>query len=119
MTSQKIWVTPILKKGVWVSVIFFGIIFFGALFSFGRVPPEIPLQYSRPWGQDQLAPKSALWLLIGGGAAVMLVHLTLASLLFKKDQLSAQVVIWTGVFILFFLILSVFTIYLRVGLQIQ
>lgn len=111
------WVTQNFRRGVWVSVFFFGIIFFGALFSFGRVPPEIPLQYSRPWGQDQLAPKSALWLLAGGGAVITLVHVALASLLFKKDQLSAHIIIWTGVLILFFLILSVFTIYLRVGRQ--
>lgn len=112
-----IWEDLSFKRGAYLSVFFLAALLLGTLFTFGRVPPEIPLEYSRPWGKEQLAPKSALWLLVFGGAIMIFVHFIVASLLYKTSQLSAHIVIWVGVLLLFFLMLSVLTVYLRVGPQ--
>lgn len=33
------------------------------LVSWGKLPPQIPIFYSRPWGETMLAPPAALWIL--------------------------------------------------------
>lgn len=33
------------------------------LVSWGKLPPQIPLFYSRPWGEAMLAPPAYLWIL--------------------------------------------------------
>ncbi|MFZ5365783.1 MAG: hypothetical protein ACOZBZ_00635 [Patescibacteria group bacterium] len=37
-----------------------------------KLPPEVPLFYSRPWGEDQLGQPFFLWILPGGTILVFL-----------------------------------------------
>jgi len=53
-------------------------------FKWESLPPQIPLFYSRPWGQDQLAPKILIFLLPAVSFVVFLLNSLLVKWLFKK-----------------------------------
>ena len=61
-----------------------------------KLPPQLPLFYSKPWSQDQLAPKS--WFLILPSICFLMVlfNLRLASLFLKKEALLAKILVWTA-----------------------
>jgi len=75
-----------------------------------KLSPQLPLFYSKPWGQDQLASKS--WFLILPSICFLMVlfNLRLASLFLKKEALLAKILIWTTTI----LILLVSTTIIRV-----
>lgn len=80
-----------------------------------RVPPEIPLHFSRPWGVNQLVGRQSLWYLAIGGTAIALLHTLAAAAFFNTYKLLSRLVAWTGAFLLILLILVTVTVYLRVG----
>lgn len=51
-------------------------------------PPQVPLWYSRPWGQDQLTTPAWLWLVPGLIAAVASVSWAGWKWLFKEELLA-------------------------------
>lgn len=53
-------------------------------FIYTKFPPQIPLYYSLPWGEEQLTHPSILFLLLGGGFFVFLVHVGIG-LALKKN----------------------------------
>lgn len=79
------------------------------------VPPEIPLHYSLPWGTKQLVPKHSLFWIAGIASTMSLVQTTVASLLFRQQRQLARVVVWGTCLIVFFIIISVMTVFARVG----
>lgn len=50
------------------------------------LPPEIPLFYSRPWGQDQLAQKVLIFILPGISILIFLVNNYLANQFNKSGR---------------------------------
>jgi len=68
--------------------------FFLLLFSWFKLPPEIPLFYSLPWGEEQLVSPFFLWLLPGSSLVIVLINLTFASY-FSSDQLLTRVLMMT------------------------
>jgi len=48
------------------------------------LPPLVPLFYSRPWGEAQLAPWTFLWILPGLSLAISLLNFSLAIFVFGK-----------------------------------
>jgi hypothetical protein len=72
----------------------------GALaWTWNRLPPEIPLLYSLPWGEQQLVSK--VWFGVGlGGAAVVLGVCGWFSKILSKEDVRAGVLISRGGFIL-------------------
>lgn len=72
-------------------VIFLIIIFWS------KLPPQLPLFYSKTWGKDQLASK--WWFLILPFICFLMVilDLRLASIFLKKESLLAKILIWTVV----------------------
>ena len=87
----------------------------GTFFVTAKTPAEIPLFFSRPWGTAQLAPRNALWWLMAGAITVWTIHIILAASMYKQDKIFGRIVVWTGVIILFFVILSLAVVYIRVG----
>lgn len=93
------------------------ILIVGTILVFRIVPPEIPLLYSQPWGQDQLAPKFALLILAGGAGGVVVIHMAVARFIARQDVLLHQLIAWSGALVLFFLALSMLTLFFRVGIH--
>ena len=71
--------------------------------SWNKLPPEIPLLYSQPWGTDQLAPGFMILLLPLLSFFVLAVNLSLSKIF--KDKLVSKLFSFTGlIFSIFCLI---------------
>lgn len=80
-----------------------------------NVPPEIPLFYSRPWGESQLVSASILYWLAGSNIIVVAAHTFLAIKFHKNHRFLSQAVLWSGIYILAVVTISILTVYSRVG----
>ena len=61
--------------------------------SYGRLPPEIPLWLSRPWGQAQLAGKEWVWVIPGSLMGLTLITLAIAGMAYREEKLLARMVV--------------------------
>ena len=83
-TSHIIKATLIILGISWLSLVWF----------WGKLPPEVPLLYSRPWGEEQLVPQSFILLLPGLSTLFSLVNLRLASFFFAQEKFMSQLIVW-------------------------
>ena len=60
------------------------------LVSWGKLPPEVPLYYTRVWGQQMLASPVYLWILPGISVFVTILNFLLASLVAGGDLQSLR-----------------------------
>lgn len=81
----------------------------------GRVPPEIPLLYSRPWGEGQLVGRKMLWWLAGGLGGAGFFTLILGVKMLTAQKVAARIVIWTAVLIEALGLAAVWNVWWRVG----
>ena len=67
------------------------------LFSGGYhlLPPQIPLWFSRPAGQDQLADKFWLWLVPSLTSILLLINISLAVKFWQKLNLLARIILYS------------------------
>lgn len=79
-------------------------------FSWSRLPPEVPLYFSRPWGQEQLAPKFQIIILPALSLGIFLSHLVTATRLFTSNLPLVRILIGTSSVLILVLILSLFQI---------
>jgi len=79
-----------------------------------RLPPKIPLFYSRPWGEEQLVER--FWLLVLPIICFLLIsfNFRLAGLFLKKENLLAQILIWSSLILVFLLSTTIIRILLIV-----
>ncbi|PIS09285.1 hypothetical protein COT75_02150 [Candidatus Beckwithbacteria bacterium CG10_big_fil_rev_8_21_14_0_10_34_10] len=87
------------KIGLGLKISFFTliIIFITSLILLTKLPPQLPLLYSRPWGKDQLVGKAMLPILSLGSILIILINLRLASLFSKKELFLSRILIWTAI----------------------
>jgi len=52
--------------------------------TWNRLPPQIPLYFGRPWGEDQLAPKPFIFLLPTISAVILLANRFWGKIYLKK-----------------------------------
>jgi len=83
------------------------------LLKWNQLPPEIPLFFSRPWGNDQLTPPINLWLLPGFSLLVLISNFFLAITGFKKEVLTRRLLAGNS---LLFSLLCGLTIYKIIAL---
>lgn len=85
---QKNWVISLCTRSVFGLTVLSLVIF---LARYSILPPEVPLWYSKPWGQEQLA--HPLWLLVlpAGGLIWYLVDLTIATYITHEYLIFTQV----------------------------
>lgn len=64
-----------------------------------QLPPQVPLFYSRPWGQEQLTNPSGLLLLPLASLVIIFANLIIASLIpLEEKPLGQLMVVATAVF---------------------
>ena len=56
------------------------------LTSFSKLPPEIPLFYSKTWGAQMLAPKLYIWILPAITLSIYLLNMLISRFLLFKDE---------------------------------
>lgn len=56
------------------------------LTAFAKLPPEIPLFYSKTWGAEMLAPKLYIWILPAITLSVYLLNMLISRFLLFKDE---------------------------------
>jgi len=58
-------------------------------FFWNRLPKQVPLYYSRPWGEDQLVEPGLLFLPFGFSLLILLINFTWSKFWGKNELLSA------------------------------
>ena len=101
-TSLNIKITFILLGLSWLILLFF----------WRKLPLQVPLLYSRPWGENQLIARPWLALLPGVGTGLTIINLRLASLLFKNERFLSQLVAWLNFTIVILAVTSLIRILL-------
>ena len=84
-------------------IVAFGATLFSLLIlviSYSKLSPEIPLYYSLPWGEEQLAEKARLFLLPGLSILVLLINFLLITF-FSEDRFLKRIIAITGVLVAF------------------
>lgn len=72
-------------------------------FKFNDLPQQVPLYYSLPWGEGQLASATSLFLLPTFSIVVLLINNLIATLFFKSIALFSRLLV---IFSLIFSLLS-------------
>lgn len=67
------------------------------LVSWGKLPPTLPLFYSRPWGEAMLAPAVYLWLLPAISGTVTILNFSLSTLVSDSKFLARVLVIFAAI----------------------
>lgn len=55
------------------------------------LPPQIPLFYSRPWGEEQITTPDRLLIIPASSLVVSLINSVLLSLFLKEEHLMSQI----------------------------
>jgi hypothetical protein len=87
----------IVKLGIRLSLSLLFLTFILVIVFWFKLPPKIPLFYSRPWGKDQLAAKLWFLILIFLSFFMVVLNLRLASIFLKKEVLLAKILVWITV----------------------
>lgn len=61
------------------------------LVSWGKLPPQIPLFYSRPWGEVMLASPIFLWILPIASSAFFIINFLIVIILKKEEMFLSRV----------------------------
>lgn len=72
------------------------------IFSWRSLPPQVPLFYSRPWGEEQLATPASLFILPGLSLIIFLINSALSLFLDEEEKLGRSLL--TGTAMLFSLL---------------
>lgn len=104
-----------LGGGLWAVAGLTAIILMVVLVVFNRVPPQVPFFYTRPWGEARIINKQDLLVFGGGVLAAGFMALSISLGLYKRDQILSRMVVWCTATGLFLALLSVLTVWLRVG----
>ena len=93
-----IWLLPILLASVYV------------LWNFSNLPREIPLFYSRTWGERQLVRSTYIYLPLLGTFLLGVLNIAFASVIYSRDKVLAYVLVGAASLISVLAALTVFNI---------
>lgn len=79
-----------------------------------RLPPEIPLNYSRPWGVAQLVPTEFLFALMALVAVLFSINTSFSAVFIHSEKLLAQILAWTNALVVFVVDVAVWRVVMLV-----
>lgn len=109
--SERIWQDKACGLGMRLMVGFSGGSLVWLTLVSRKLPPQVPVWWSRPWGAMQLAEPVWLWLLPGSLVVINLVAVVVAGVGFRREEkLLARMVIWGAVVVSWLLTYSLINI---------
>ena len=106
----KIWLEKEVGRWIRPAVILILIQVAVILFFFAQLPPQIPLFFSRPWGEPQLASPLSLLLLPLFSLTILLVNTFLAAFFIDKDKFLSQALSFASVIFALFGLIAILKI---------
>lgn len=104
---NQIWEDKIARLAIKISLFLLLASFFLIALFWSRLPPKIPLFYSRPWGEEQIAQPEFLLLLPASVLVVLIANLMLSQVSLGEKLLFRIQMVAVAIFALFvFLALS-------------
>lgn len=88
------------------SFILIALSWLGLVFFWHKLPPQIPILYSRPRGEEQLLDKPFIILLPGLATSLTVINLKLASSFFSSQKPLAYFLIWFNLITILLAIIS-------------
>ena len=110
-----LWRDKITKPAIWLCLLIIFSTFSFLIYQFSRLPPEVPLFYSRSWGEEQLARREFLFLLPSFSLIVLVLNLFAASRIFSKEKLLARILLWSAAVFSLLAAITLLKIILLVG----
>lgn len=80
------------------------------LFKFSTLPPQIPLYYSRPWGEPQLVSSPTVFLPIILSVLILLINNSLAVVMSKSNSLLSRLLITVSLLFSMFSSITLFRV---------
>ena len=80
------------------------------IWQFGNLPPQVPLYYSLPWGELQLASTSTLFIIPTLSIVLFLVNHLFAIGFSQKNHLLSNMLIFTSLVVSFFFLITLLKI---------
>jgi len=107
---KKKWVRNIFRLNV-VLLIF---LLTAVLGLWAKLPPQVPLFYSRPWGESQLVAKKWFLIVLLLFFIFLILNLRAASIFNKKEVLLAKIFLFTNLILCYLVTVTIFRIILIV-----
>ena len=85
------------KLGLRWGLVLLGLTMIIVAVKWQALPPEVPLLYSRAYGEEQLVKSGWVWMLPGLMLILELISIKMAAKIWKEDKLMAEMIIWIGV----------------------
>ncbi len=96
----------------WAGLVCIFLTIFVSVYLNGLMPPQVPLFYSKAWGEEQLAhPRTIAFFLLGVGVAYCF-NTWLINKAVKVDRFLTKVMVWSGVLLIALSIITVLRIWL-------
>ena len=92
----RLWLNKSLSRLIRVTLVIISLQIILIIFFFPLLPPQVPLYYSRPWGDNQLASPSSLFLLPAISFFFLLLNSCLIALLDEKKRFLALSLAWNS-----------------------
>lgn len=99
-----------ISLGVRLNLILWLVSFFLLLFFWRWLPPQVPLFYSRPWGESQLVSPIGLILLPLFSLLIFILNFGLILRTFKEERFIARILAGAGLIFTFLCTLALFRI---------
>lgn len=101
---------PLIKIAFLISCFFLFFNFSFLIISFSFLPGELPLFYSRSWGEEQLGTKTSILILPVGSLFFTLVNSLLAKKIYSSERLLGRILFGTSTFVLFITAVTLYKI---------
>lgn len=93
-----------LATRIFLAILLFSLAFL--ILVFKNLPPWVPLFYSLPWGEEQLAKSDFLLILPLCSFLFGILNFSLAIFSFEHQSLASKILVWTNVLLAFLLTLT-------------
>ena len=100
-TFRNLYQDNLCRTTIYLYLILYLLLIFFFIFKWPLLPPELPLFYSLPWGEEQLGTLLEFLVLPVSSLFFMLLNLFLGTYVFSEEPLLARILSLTGLGVLF------------------